>query len=154
MAHSSPFEMLTDASGSVSFGWAADGVYYARFGSSLSARLGEVLAERLRVALSSVERARYFADASGLQSYELTARRALLRVFAEQRHKLSELNLLWWNGPELDPARAAVLGQPLYVTKDAREFERRLLSAAPSAKGKLGHDQESKLLRARWPLRR
>ena len=31
MSYSAPLELLTDASGSVTFGWADDGVYYARF---------------------------------------------------------------------------------------------------------------------------
>ena len=46
MPYAAPLEMLADASGSVSFGWADDGVYYARFGRSLSARLGEAFAAR------------------------------------------------------------------------------------------------------------
>jgi len=146
--------MLADASGSVSFGWADDGVYYARFARSLSARLGEAFAARLRAAVLAVEGIKYFGDARAVESYDLVARTAFVRVVAEHRAKFQELNLLWWDGDDMTSSRTAQLGQPLYVTKDAVEFESRLLSAAPRAAKKLGTKPERPKLRSRWPLRR
>src|SRR6478752_8890371 len=63
MSYSAPLEMLADASGSVSFGWADDGVFYARFARSLSARLGEAFAARLRAAVLAADAIKYFGDA-------------------------------------------------------------------------------------------
>ena len=48
MSYSAPFELLTDAAGSAIFGWADEGVYYARFSRVLSARVGEAFAAHLR----------------------------------------------------------------------------------------------------------
>ena len=82
------------------------------------------------------------------------ARSAFVRVVAEHRPKFAELNLLWWDGDDMTAGRVAQLGQPLYVTKDAVEFESRLVRAAPRAASKLGTKQETPKLRTRWPLRR
>ena len=51
MSYSAPLELLTDALGSVTFGWMEEGVYYARFSHCLSARVGEAFAARLRAAV-------------------------------------------------------------------------------------------------------
>jgi len=154
MSYSAPLEMLADASGSVSFGWADDGVFYARFARSLSARLGEAFAARLRAAVLAADAIKYFGDARAVESYDLVARSAFVRVVAEHRPKFAELNLLWWDGDDMTAGRVAQLGQPLYVTKDAVEFESRLVRAAPRAASKLGTKQETPKLRTRWPLRR
>jgi len=154
MPYSAPLEMLTDASGSVSFGWADAGVYYARFGRSLSARLGEAFAACLATAAETAGPIKYFGDARSLESYDLLARRAFVRVVSAHRHRFEELNLLWWDGEEIDPACRRALGQPLYVTKNASEFEARLSLAAPAATTKLLGGPPASILRTRWPLRR
>jgi hypothetical protein len=153
MPYSAPLEMLADASGSVSFGWADDGVYYARFGRSLSARLGEAFAARLAEVAASADRLKYFGDARSVDSYDLVARRAFIRAVRAQRHKFAELNLLWWDGDDMGESCVKALGEPLFVTRDAVSFESRLLVAAPRAKSKLLSPPASSL-RARWPLRR
>lgn len=152
MSYSAPLEMLTDASGSVSFGWAGEGVYYARFARSLSARLGEAFASRLRsAALSSRTGVKYFGDSRAVESYDLRARSAFLRVVVEHRSRFRELNLLWWEGDDMDSASVAALGKPLLVTRDAADFEQRLLDAAPLASSKLGARPQRR--RAGWPMR-
>ena len=154
MPYAAPLEMLADASGSVSFGWADDGVYYARFGRSLSARLGEAFAARLAEVAQGVETLKYFGDARSVDSYDLLARRAFIRVVAAHRQRFTELNLLWWNGDDIGESCVRALGEPLYVTKNAVDFEARLLVAAPRAKSKLLSAPPGSALRARWPLRR
>lgn len=154
MPYSAPLEMLADASGSVSFGWADEGVYYARFGRSLSSRLGEAFAARLGAVVGAADSIRYFGDARSVESYDLLARRAFIRVVAAHRPRFAELNLLWWDGDDMGAACVKALGQPLFVTRDVVDFETRLLKAAPRSKGKLVGGEPATALRARWPLRR
>lgn len=153
MSHSAPLELLADSSGSVTFGWADEGVYYARFSRCLSARLGEVFANRLRAAAVSCRTLKYFADARDLESYDLLARSAFVRVVTEHRRKFEQLNVLWWSGSEVNESMLQALGQPQLVTKDSIDFEARLLACAPRARVKLGAKPDSRH-RSRWPLRR
>lgn len=153
MLQSAPLELLADAAGSVTFGWAEEGVYYARFSRSLSARLGESLAARLASAAATAPSLIYFADACELESYDLSARSAILRVVREQRQRLEGVELLWWDG--IDPSHSirTELGELLRVTRDVAEFERRLLARAPQARERLVVRPDSPH-RSRWPLRR
>ena len=153
LSHTAPLEMLADASGSVTFGWAGQGVYYARFSRSLSARLGEEFASRLRVAAQSVSSLKYFSDARALESYDLLARSAFVRVLTEHRRAFEQINVLPWVGDAINSSLLEKLGHTLIVSKDAIEFEARLLACAPSARSKLGGKAASPH-RSRWPLRR
>jgi hypothetical protein len=152
MSYSAPLELLTDASGSVTFGWADDGVYYARFSRCLSAKLGEAFALRLRAAVQSGPVIEYFADARALESYDLLARSAFVRVVSEHRRKFRVLAILSW-GSQLNPALLAALGEPILALSDPIAFETRLLSAAPKARSKLGARPEARF-GPRSPLRR
>src|SRR3954463_6381688 len=136
MSYSAPLEMLADASGSVTFGWADEGVYYARFSRSLSAKLGEAFAARLRAAVQSADGVRYFADARALESYDLLARSAFVRVVTEHRRKFADIQLLAWEGGEINPGFVNALGKPLAITKDPIDFETRLIGTAPRARAK------------------
>jgi hypothetical protein len=153
MFQAAPFELLADAAGSVTFGWADERVYYARFSRSLSARLGETFAGRLRAAAASVTSLKYFADARELESYDLLSRSAFVRAVGEQRRKFVQIDVLWWEGADWSDAVVAAIGDPLFVTRDALTFETRLLTAAPRARNKLASKPESRH-RSRWPLRR
>lgn len=153
MQKSAPLELLADASGSVTFGWADEGVYYARFSRSLSGRLGETFATRLVAAVEGVTSLSYFADARDLESYDLAARGAVMRVLERQREKLERIEVLWWDGSEPSAAVRAVLGEALHVSRNAFEFEARLMANAPQARSKLVAKPESPH-RSRWPLRR
>jgi hypothetical protein len=153
MFQAAPFELLADAAGSVTFGWADDRVYYARFSRSLSARLGETFASRLRAAAASVTSLKYFADARELESYDLLSRSAFVRAVGEQRRKFEQIDVLWWEGADWSDAVVAAIGEPLFVTRDPLTFESRLLTAAPRARTKLASKPESPH-RSRWPLRR
>jgi hypothetical protein len=153
MQTSAPLELLADAGGSVTFGWADERAYYARFSRSLSARLGETFAGRLAAAVASVSSLSLFADARELESYDLTARSAVLRVLEGQRLKLARIDVLWWDGSEPSAAVRAALGACLHVTFDAGEFDARLAKYAPEARTKLVAKSDSPY-RSRWPLRR
>jgi hypothetical protein len=153
MQKSASLELLADAAGAVTFGWAGERVFYARFSRSLSARLGQTFAARIADALNSVSTLTFFADARDLASYDLLARGAVLRVLKEQHAKLEGVEVLWWsNGGSSGTARAA-LGDALRMTPDAAEFEARLVARAPHARSKLLSKPDSPH-RSRWPLRR
>ena len=153
MSYSAPLELLTDVSGSITFGWADDGVYYARFTRCLSARLGEAFAARLRAAVPASGTIKYFADGRAMESYDLLARSAFVRVVTEHRRKFEQINILAWTGGEVSPTYLGALGDAVLVARDEIEFESRLLAAAPRARSKLGTGTESRQ-RSRWSLRR
>ena len=152
MSYSAPLEMLADVTGSVTFGWADEGVYYARFSRCLSAKLGAAFAARLRATVEAGASVKYFADARALESYDLLARSAFVRVVTEHRRKFAELNLLSWTDGEINPAFVDALGQPLSITKNASDFEAHLMGTAPRARVKLGARPDSP--RPRFGLRR
>jgi hypothetical protein len=145
--------LLTDVSGSITFGWVDESVYYARFSRTLSARLGEAFASRLRQALPATGTIKYFADLRALESYDLLARSAFVRVVTEQRKKFEQIQVLPWNGADRSATYLQVLGDAVVVTRDEIEFEARLMAAAPGARAKLGTGVEPRQ-RSRWSLRR
>ena len=153
MSYSAPLELLTDALGSVTFGWADEGIYYARFTRSLSARLGEAFANRLRAALPATGTIKYFADGRALESYDLLARSAFVRVVTEHRRKFELISILAWAGGEMNSAYLGALGEAVMVSRDDIDFETRLLNAAPRARAKLGTGVDIRP-RSRWSLRR
>jgi hypothetical protein len=153
MSQSAPLELITDVAGSVTFGWVDDGVFYARFSRCLSARLGDAFAARLRAAAQSCSSFTYFGDARALESYDLLARSAFVRVVVEQRRKFESLTLLSWAGTDLSPAFVTTLGDNVLVLKDPIDFEARLMATAPRARHKLGVKPDPRQ-RSRWPLRR
>jgi hypothetical protein len=147
-----PLEILADAVGSVTFGWADHAVFYARFSRSLSGRTGEAFAARLRGTARLGLRFKYFADARALESYDLLARSAFVRVVNEHRRVFEQIHILAWDG-EVSPAFVSALGPHVHVTRDPIEFQSRLLAVAPSARLALASKPES-ARRTRWPLRR
>jgi hypothetical protein len=154
MSYSAPLELLTDATGSVTFGWMEEGVYYARFSHCLSARLGEAFVARLRAAIQSTRGPiRYFGDGRALESDDLLARNAFVRAVTEHRRRFESITLLAWSGGEIDRTLLSVLGEPIEVTKDTIDFEASLFSRAPRARYKLGAKTDNRS-RSRWPLRR
>jgi len=153
MSYSAPLELLTDASGSITFGWADEGVYYARFTRSLSARLGEAFALRLRAAVPADGSFKYFADGRALESYDLLARKAFVRVVTEHRRMFQEINILGWAGGEVSASYLSTFGKAVVIARDEIDFEARLLAAAPRARSKLGSGTEPRQ-RSRWSLRR
>jgi hypothetical protein len=151
--YSSPLELLTDASGSVTFGWADEGIYYARFTRSLSARVAQAFANRLCAALPATGTIECFADGRALESYDLLARSAFVRVVTEHRRQFERISVLAWAGAETKSRSLGVLGDAVIITRDAAEFETRLLTVAPRARAKLGTGVDIRP-RSRWSLRR
>ena len=153
MSYSAPLELLTDISGSITFGWADEGVYYARFTRCLSARLGSAFAARLREAISAGGALKYFADGRALESYDLLARNAFVRVVTEHPGKFEQINILAWADGEVSQADLSLLGDAAVLARDEIDFEARLLAVAPRARSKLGGGTEPRP-RSRWSLRR
>jgi hypothetical protein len=139
MAQLIDLEVLTDEGGSVVLGWLASNVLYVRFTGRLSAELGEAYVARLQTLLANMQSVRYFSDASALHSYDLLARSAFVRFVFANRSVLSSMVMLTWSealAPS-PPTVAATLGNGIDVLTDAKEFEARLLQAAPLARQKL-----------------
>lgn len=152
MPYSTSLELLTDSSGSVTFGWVDSGVFYARFSHGLSAELGAAYANRLRAIVQEEQSLRYFSDARALENYDLLARSAFLRVVLAQRRKFTSIDMLTWPG-DLNSAVVASLGEPILVTCDPIAFEARLFATSPRARWKLGAKSEAPV-QQRLPLRR
>jgi hypothetical protein len=149
MSDREALQMLADADGCVALGALQPGVFYARLSRSLSRQVGEAFARRLAAALEETAATAFFVDARALESYDLAARAAFLRVVRAGRCALSELNLLPWRGP-VSAELLAALGQPTRLFSEAREFETRLFKAAPGAPGKFALRPEL-VRRSRWP---
>jgi hypothetical protein len=154
MSYSAPLELITDAAGSVTFGWVDDGVYYTRSRGCVSARLGEVFAARLRVAVQSVTSLRYFGDARAVESHDVLARSAFLSVVVEHRHKFESITLLSWSGADTSQSFITNLGDNALVLEDPIEFEARLMAATPRVRQKALTKPNLDKQRLRWPLTR
>jgi hypothetical protein len=132
-------EVLSDDDGSVTLGWVAEGVYYARFAGGLSVALGMAHLSRLREALDLVRPLTYFVDASTLARYDLVARSAFIRFVLENRNDFTSIVMQPWSGGVTAATEAfvAAMGGSVTIIRDAREFDLRLLGAAPLAMLKL-----------------
>ena len=135
-ATSGVLEMLRDSDGAVILGWVGEGVFYTRFGGTLSAELGKKVASRLKEALSEVPLLRYFSDASELETYDLLARSALTRVILANRRRFGDIVILTWSEGinAAERGLAAAIGDPIVIVTDPVDFETRLYRAAPLAK--------------------
>jgi hypothetical protein len=148
-------ELLTDAAGSIAFGWIQERVLYARFDGRLSADLGSAFARRLGALVEPVDSLKYFADARCVQSYDLLARSAFVRVLLAHRRKFEVLELLAPLASSGPASRSMFesLGSSATITTDAEEFELRLFAVAPSARWKLDAKLDARLA-LRTPLSR
>jgi hypothetical protein len=133
MSDSEALEMLADAAGCVALGALDHGVFYARLSRCLTRGVGEALAVRLSAALEQATGAVVFIDARSLESYDLAARAAFLRVVRERRSAIAELDLVPWRGA-VSPNFLAALGQPTQVFVEPQEFEARMFGIAPRAR--------------------
>jgi hypothetical protein len=140
MARPAELELLTDEGGSVLLGWLAPDVLFVRFTGRLSSELADAYVPRLETLLqSSRHSVRYFSDASALTSYDLLARSAFVRMVLANRRALSSMVMLTWSagvGP-IAQNLAATLGDAVEVLTDPKQFDVRLLQAAPLAKQRL-----------------
>jgi hypothetical protein len=139
MGKPADLELLSDGAGSVLLGWLAPEVLFVRYTGRLSAELGDAYVARLQALLAGAPPVRYFSGASGLNSYDLLARSAFVRMVLANRRALSSMTMLTWNegvGPVATNI-AASLGDAVEVLADAKEFEARLLQAAPFARQRL-----------------
>ena len=132
-------ELVSDKSGSMSFGWAAPGVYLVRASGEISASLSALQLSRLEAALEEQAPIRYFSDGRDIKGYDLLARSAFVRFVLSQRKKFSELTMLTWSEgiSAAGQAFAGAIGDPLILLSSASEFDRRLFLAAPRVKDAL-----------------
>jgi hypothetical protein len=135
MSRCSPLEVVLDDDGSVSFGWVAEGVLYARLSGGLSENLGQLFVARLRSFVDRTDSIFYFCDASALEHYDLRARNDLVSFFLANRLKFERLVMLTWSegASAASHAVAAVIGDRVDMLADAARFDARLVQMAPSA---------------------
>jgi hypothetical protein len=145
-------KQLSDDHGTASLDWVADGVLHARVEGSLSAGLGAAFARTLQAQLQTVPLVHYFGDSSRLDTYDLLARSAFMRVVLADRKKIQSFTLLTWSEgvSSVAQAFADLMGPSAAVLTDRSDFDRRLLRHAPGARAVL--DVASPLLRV--PLQR
>jgi hypothetical protein len=126
-------ELVSDKSGSISFGWVGPGVYLVRASGEISASLGALQLSRLEAALEGQTALRYFSDGRNLRGYDMLARSAFVRLILAQRKKFAELVMLTWSEGVSAGAEtfASAIGDPLVLLSSASEFDRRLFLAAP-----------------------
>lgn len=129
-------ESCVDSEGSITFGWLAPGVYFARFCGKLSADLATAYVPALQAAVETVSSLRYFADSSDLTSYDLLARSAYVRLLLGHRKKFAEIVILNWAGglSATGLALSTAIGEPLVILDNRAEFERRLLVLSPGSR--------------------
>jgi hypothetical protein len=129
-------ELVSDKSGSMSFGWVAAGVYLVRASGEISASLAALQLSRLEAALDEQAPIRYFSDGRDIKGYDLLARSAFVRFVLSQRKKFSELTVLTWSEGISTAGQtfASAIGDPLILLSSASEFDRRLFLAAPHVK--------------------
>jgi hypothetical protein len=120
----------------VTFGWVGRGVFYARYGGSLSGRVGIAYAARLAQWLLTVSSLVHFSDTSELRQYDLMARSAFTRLVFENRRKFSKLVMLTWSSGATSSAQAfaASLGASVTLLENAIAFEQQLVAEAPLAR--------------------
>ncbi len=131
--------VFEDGEGAVTVGWVGPSVLYARYRGSLSAEVGNALANTLRSLVAQQPSVQYFADASKLESYDLVARSAFVRVVLAERRRFKQITMLTWQAGITSSATAFVeaIGEPIELLTDAELFEARLCRAAPNARGEL-----------------
>jgi hypothetical protein len=132
-------ELVSDRSGSMSFGWVAPGVYLVRASGEISASLGTLQLSRLEAELEGQGPIRYFSDGRDMRGYDLLARSAFVRFVLAQRKRFSELVVLTWSQgiSAAGQAFAGAIGEPLVLLSSPSEFDRRLYLAAPRARDAL-----------------
>jgi hypothetical protein len=138
---------LSDKKGSVVIGWVAQSVLWVRCSGHLSRSLGAAFAEELELRLTQGALIRCFLDASSLDSYDLLARTAAVRVLLSNASRLSSLLVLEWNGHASAVGQAVMgaVGTLMQTTTSGAEFEARLLDEAPLARQRIAAAAESSL---------
>ena len=137
MAVEMGLETIVGGGGHVTLGWVGDHVFYAGFVGALSKQLSLAFVVRLRQLTRDAGAFHYFSDARALHAYDISARAEFLDFVLERRHQLQGcVSLTWSEG--LSPASrafAARVGDGFEVVTDGVEFEERLFSTAPLARG-------------------
>ena len=138
---------LSDPKGSVVMGWVAESVLWARFAGHLSRSLGAVFADELELRLGDGALIRCFLDASRLDSYDLLARTAAVRVLLSNTSRLSSLVVLEWSEGASAVGRAIMgaVGTLMQTTTSRSQFDARLLSEAPLAMQRIARAPERSL---------
>ena len=141
-------ELVSDKSGSMSFGWIGPGVYLVRASGEISASLGALQLSRLEAALEGQPPVRYFSDGRNVKSFDLLARSAFVRFVLGQRKKFAELVMLTWSGgiSATGQSLASAIGDPLVLLTSPSEFDRRLFLAAPRVRETLTPDDKPRPL--------
>lgn len=128
-------EIISDKAGAAWFACAGPGVYLARFSGHLSTQLASGHLSSMEAAMVGTKSFRYFLDASTLTGFDIEARSKFIRTLRANRAKLGEIVVLGGSGERAARAGPLIesLGQPLVVTHQVSDFQRRLIAASPGA---------------------
>src|SRR5579871_4282147 len=124
MSQRSALEVVLDDDGSVTFGWVAEGVFYAHLSGGFSANLGQSYVARLRSLVDHSDSLSYFSDASALERYDLRARNAFVSFVLANRGKFRSVVMLTWSEGASAASRAvaAAIGDRVDILTDAARF--------------------------------
>lgn len=150
-----PFEILRDAEGSATLGWAGDSVVYAVVERSFSAELGVRFAGALQALVAGLTGVHYFCDAGAVTRYDLLARSAFVRVALANRRRFASFTLLTFPAADNPAAQSLVtaLGENVTLCRDSEDFERRLLAMAPLARYRIDPGNAQRFESAERPTR-
>jgi hypothetical protein len=126
---------LFDSDGTITLGWIAESVLWARFSGHLSGSLSEQYVAELERRLVGARRIRFFVDASALSSFDLLGRTAALRVLLTNRQRLASVCMLNWRGgtSPLGHSIASAMGGSMQAVTQRPIFEALLQQQAPLA---------------------
>lgn len=135
-ASPSALRVLTDGEGSVTLGWAADRVLYARLTGVLSAELGAAYVAELQRLLGDARGVHYFADLSELRTYDVQVRIDFTKFTLARRPQFASFVFLAWGGGVQPAAErfAKTVGPGVRFLTDSMEFHSALLELAPRAR--------------------
>ena len=130
--------MLSDTQGTVTHGFLAPNVYYARVAGYVSSKLGIDCSLQLRQHLTDTT-VTVFVDASSVEGGAFAARSAVMRALLAKRRQLHFVTILVGSEAMATRARAmaATLGRPHSVMDSPGLFQTQLIEAVPSARRKI-----------------
>ena len=133
--HGCSIDVLLDDGGSVAIGWVGDGVLYAHCSGRISMHLGARSVGRLHGLVDRTKSLHCFADASGLEHYDVRALDDVVNLVRVYRRKFESIVMFTCSedGFLASQVVAAGIADVVELVKDDEEFHSRLVQLAPLA---------------------
>ena len=125
--------VLEDRQGAIAYGYVAHRVFYSRFVGCIVGELAHDYLRQLEDVSRGAASFAFFADASALREYDLSARACFAEFVSASRSRLTTLTILTLAGSTgaASCALSAAVGQPVDILSDPLEFESLLCNVAP-----------------------